>query len=264
MENYALITGASGGIGFELAKILAKDKHNVVLIARSEDKLKEIKISFEKDFGINVSIIAIDLSIPKAPTKVFEQLKKEDIAIDILINNAGFGDYGAFAECDWQKQEQMINLNILALSKLTRLFLPAMINSGNGRIMNVASTAAFQPGPLMSIYYATKAFVLSFTYAIANEIKGTGVTISALCPGPTDTGFVSAASLEGSKLFKTFKPKTSIYVAQFGYKRMMNGKILSIPGCLNKLMVWSIRFTPRKLVTLVIRKIQDKERINNK
>lgn len=260
MRNYALVTGASGGIGFELAELLAKDKHNLVLIARSENKLQEIKTVFEKDFGVDVKIIANDLSVPEAPIKVFDQLKKEDISIDILINNAGFGDYGTFAECDWQKQEQMINLNILALTKLTRLFLPAMIKSGYGRIMNVASTAAFQPGPLMSIYYATKSFVLSFTYAIANEIKGTGVTISALCPGPTDTGFVSAASLEGSKLFKTFKPKPSYEVALFGYKRMMKGKLLSIPGCLNKLMVWSIRFTPRKMVTMVVRAIQEKER----
>ncbi|MGD0710766.1 MAG: SDR family oxidoreductase [Bacteroidales bacterium] len=261
MKNYAVITGASGGIGLELAKLLAKDKHNLILIARSEDKLKEIKTSFEKDYDINVFIIAIDLSLPDAPAKVFEQLKKDDITIDILINNAGFGDYGAFAECNWQKQEQMINLNILALTKLTRLFLPTMIKSGYGRIMNVASTAAFQPGPLMSVYYATKAFVLSFTYAIANEIKGTGVTISALCPGPTDTGFVSAAALENSKLFKIFKPKPSNEVALFGYKRMMKGKLLSIPGCLNKLMVGSIRFSPRKLVTLVVRKVQEKERI---
>lgn len=260
MKNYGLITGASGGIGLELAKLLANDKHDLILIARSEDKLKEIKTSFEKEYGINVSIIATDLSIPDAPAKVFEQLRKEDITIDILINNAGFGDYGVFAECDWQKQEQMINLNILALAKLTRLFLPSMIKSGYGRIMNVASTAAFQPGPIMSVYYATKAFVLSFTYAIANEIKGTGVTISALCPGPTETGFVSAASLENSKLFKTFKPKPSNEVALFGYKRMMKGKLLSIPDCLNKLMVWSIRFAPRKLVTSVVRAIQEKDR----
>jgi short-subunit dehydrogenase len=260
MKNYALITGASGGIGFDLAKLLAKDKHNLVLIARSEDKLKEIKSSFEKDHGINILIITVDLSVPESASKVFDELEKQDIHIDILINNAGFGDFGIFAECDWQKQEQMINLNILALTKLTRLFLPAMIKLGNGRIMNVASTAAFQPGPLMSVYYATKAFVLSFTYAIANEIKGTGVKITALCPGPTDTGFVSAASLEGSKLFKTFKPKTSSDVALFGYKRMMKGKLLAIPGAMNKLMVWSIRFTPRKLITFVVRAIQEKDK----
>lgn len=258
MKTYSLITGASGGIGFELAKLLAKDKFNLILVARSEAKLNEIKLSLEKEFGIEVKIFVFDLSVPDSAEKLYSTFLKENLQIDILINNAGFGDFGAFAECDWSKQEMMINLNVLALAKLTRLFLPAMIKEGNGRILNVASVAAFMPGSLMSVYYASKSFVLSFSYAIANELKGSGVTVTVLCPGPTRTGFVDAASLDDSKLFKILKPASSANVAKFGYKCMMNGRLLAIPGFLNRIMVTSVRFSPRKMVTAITGKLHEK------
>jgi len=258
MSNFALVTGASGGIGLDLARLLAKDKHDLVLVARSEDKLKEAKSSIEKEFGVNVKIIIADLSLPEAATQLYDEIQKEKIHIDILINNAGYGDFGSFASCDWTKQERMINLNVLSLSKITHYFLPAMIKSGHGKIMNLGSIASFLPGPMMSTYYATKAYVLSFSCSLANELKGTGVTITALCPGPVDTGFVAAAALEGSKLFHSFKPMTSPDVAAYGYRRMMKGKLLAIPGTMNKLMVTSIRFSPRKLVASIVRKVQEK------
>jgi short-subunit dehydrogenase len=256
MKNYSLVTGASGGIGFDLACLLAKDKHDLIIVARSAEKLNDVKASIEKDFGVKVKIIAADLSLPDAALSLFDEIRKENIHVDILINNAGFGDYGSFAECNWQKQENMINLNILTLTKLTRLFLPAMIEAKYGKILNLASVAAFMPGPFMAVYYASKAFVLSLSYAIANEVKGTGVTVTALCPGPTATGFEDAASLNGSKLFKTFKPKSSFDVALYGYKSMMKGKILAVHGTLNKLMVTMLRFYPRKLTSSVVRMIQ--------
>jgi len=258
MRTYTLITGASGGIGSDLARLLAKDKHNLILVARSENKLNELKVSLEKEFGIDVKVYAIDLSVPNATERLFENILKENIQINILINNAGFGDFSAFAESDMAKQEMMINLNILALAKLTHLFLPGMIKSGYGRILNVASLAAFMPGPLMSVYYASKSFVLSFSYAIANELKGTGVTVTVLCPGPTATGFVDAATLGESKLFKIMKAAPSIMVAKYAYKYMMKGKLLAIPGIMNKIMWTGVRFSPRKLLTFVVRKIQDK------
>ena len=258
MSNHALVTGASCGIGLDLARLLAKDKNNLVLVARSENKLKEIKASFEKEFGINVKIIIVDLSLPDATTQLYDEIVKEQITIDILINNAGFGDFSSFSNCDWQKQEKMINLNVLSLSKLTHLILPGMIKQGYGKIMNLGSLASFLPGPMMATYYATKAFVLSFSCSLANELKGTGITVTALCPGPVDTGFVAAAALEGSKLFHSFKPMTAIKVAEFGYRRMMKGKLLAIPGAMNKLMVTGIRFSPRKVVAIIVRKIQEK------
>jgi len=260
MKRYSLVTGASGGIGLEMAHLLAKDRHDLVLVARNKAKLNEVKVDIEKKHGVAVKVIVADLSLPDGATMLYNEIQSEQLHIDVLINNAGYGDFGPFASCDWQKQESMINLNILALSKLTRLFLPAMIREGYGRILNVASIASFLPGPLMAIYYATKAYVLSFTYSLSGELKGTGITVTALCPGPTDTGFVSASSLEGSKLFKTFKPQSAAKVAAFGYKQMIKGKVLAVPGVLNKLMVTSVRFSPRKLLASIVKKIQEKKK----
>jgi hypothetical protein len=180
------------------------------------------------------------------------------LQIDYLINNAGFGDFGFFAQSNWDKQLQMINLNITTLTHLTHLFLPAMIKNKYGRVMNVASTAAFQPGPTMSVYYATKAFVLHFSEAIANELEGSGVTVTALCPGATESGFQSAAAMEESKLVKGKKLPSSAEVAQYGFNAMMNGKKVAIHGMMNYLMANSIRFTPRALVLKVVRMMQDK------
>ena len=196
-----LITGASGGIGYELAKLFARDHHNLVLVARSADKLAQVAHELQA-LGVTVKTIALDLAAPPAPKFLFDQLQREGIAIDILINNAGFGAFGDFAQMAEAEIHGQIHLNITALTQLTRLFLPPMVARHNGRIMNVASTAGFQPGPLLAVYYATKAYVISFSEAIANELRNTGVTVTCFCPGATHTGFAARAGVEKSRLFK--------------------------------------------------------------
>jgi len=259
MKNTALITGASSGIGLELARIHAEKGGNLVLVARSTGKLEELKYELEKKHGISIYIISKDLSQPNAATEVYAEIEKQNITIDFLINNAGFGDSGLFFDSVWEKQEQMINLNILTLTHFTRLFLKDMVERRNGKIMNIASTAAFQPGPTMAVYCATKAYVLSFSEAINNEAKEFGVTITALCPGATTSGFQAAASLEGSNLFEGKKLPTSMEVAKYGYKAMMKGKAVAIHGMMNNIMANSIRFTPRSLVVKVARMMLDKK-----
>lgn len=253
----ALITGASGGIGMELAKIFAANQTNLVLAARSEAKLIELKNELAQ-YKVNVLVVALDLSQPEAASSLFDYCNSKQLQIDYLINNAGFGDYGMFVSGNWKKQEEMIRLNIQTLTHLTHLFLPSMVKRKYGRIMNVASTAAFQPGPLMSVYYATKAYVLSFSEAIASELEGTGVTVTALCPGPTESGFQNAAAMNESKIVKGRKLPTSKEVAEYAYKSMMNGKVVAIHGFLNVLLATAIHFTPRFLVRKLVRVIQDK------
>lgn len=249
MKKTALITGTSSGIGLELARIFASKGDNLVLVARSKDKLEELKIELEKQYDITVYNITKDLSEITSAKLIFDEVRDQKIRIDYLVNNAGFGDFGIFAECNWDKQLEMIQLNVIALTYLTRLFLPEMIKHKYGKILNVASTAAFQPGPTMSVYFASKAFVLSFSEAIANELKNTGVTVTILCPGATATGFKAAAALEDSNLFKGNQIATSKDVAEFGYKKMMKGKIVVIHGLINNILAQSIRFSPRNLTT---------------
>ncbi|NVO11048.1 MAG: SDR family oxidoreductase [Bacteroidales bacterium] len=259
MKNTALITGASSGIGLELARIHAEKGGNLVLVARSTDKLEELKYELEKKHGISVYIIGKDLSKPNAAIEVYAEIKQQDITIDFLINNAGFGDSGLFFDSAWEKQEQMINLNILTLTHFTRLFLKDMVERKNGKILNIASTAAFQPGPTMAVYCATKSYVLSFSEAINNEVKEFGVTVTALCPGATTSGFQAAASLQGSNLFEGKKLPTSMDVAKYGYKAMIKGKKVVIHGLMNRIMANSIRFIPRLLVIKVTRMILEKK-----
>ncbi len=254
----ALITGASSGIGLELARFFAKDKHNLVLVARSEGKLKELAEELQNQYGISVKIISKDLSKINAAQEIYDQLKIQNINIDFLINNAGFGEFGFFHETAWEKEEMMINLNITALTQFTKLFVKDMVQRKYGKIMNVASTASFQPGPLMAVYYATKSYVLFFSEAIANELQDKGVTVTALCPGPTESGFQAAATLGESKLVKGKKLPSSLEVAEYGYKAMMNGETVAIHGVMNWIMAQSIRFTPRKLATTIVRIMSDK------
>jgi uncharacterized protein len=257
MNNTALITGATSGIGLELAKVHARLGGDLVLVARNKEKLLEIKTEFESKYGIEVLIIEKDLSRKDAGQEVYNETMSHQITIEILINNAGFGDYGMFAETDWFKEYEMITLNIIALTQLTKLYGQDMIANGTGKIMNVASIAAFSPGPKMAIYYATKAYVLSFSEAIANEMADQGVTVTTLCPGPTKTGFEKAAALEESGLFKKQKIATSRSVAEFGYKEMMKGTVIAIPGFMNWLMTKLLLFIPRGLVVKAVRKIQN-------
>jgi short-subunit dehydrogenase len=259
MSKAALITGASSGIGLELAKIFAGDKHDLVLVARSGDKLNELATELRKE-NIRVEVIVADLSLPNAAQDLFNAVQQKNIAIQFLVNNAGFGDFGFFTEANWKKTERMINVNITALTHLTHLFLPPMIKNGYGRVLNLASTAAFQPGPLMSVYYATKAYVLHFSEAIGNELKDTEVRVTALCPGATESGFQSASNMEESRLVKGRKLPTAKEVAEYGYKAMMKGKAVAIPGVFNYLLAQSPRFTPRALVVKVARMIQEKSK----
>ena len=258
MNKTALITGATSGIGYELAYIHAKQGGNVVLVARSKDKLEQIKKDLENKYKIDVYIIEKDLSIKDSAKDVFDELIKNNITIDYLINNAGFGDYGFFNDSDWGKLERMINLNITALTQLTKLFLKDMIKRRDGKIMNVASTAAFQSGPTMAVYYATKAYVLSFSEAINNEVKNSRVTVTTLCPGATQSGFQEAASLQESRLVKGRKLPTSKEVAEYGYNAMLKGKSVAIHGIVNYLLANSVRFFPRSAVVKITRFIQDK------
>lgn len=255
MSRTALITGSSDGIGYEIARIHAEHGDNLVVVARNKLKLSELKSMLQEKHGIKVHVMEKDLALPGAATEVFDELNGQNITVDYLINNAGFGDIGNFAVSDWNKLERMINLNILALSHLTRLFLPGMIYRGFGKILNVASTASFQPGPGMAVYFATKAYVLSFSEAINEEVRNSGVTITALCPGSTASGFHEAAMGNGSGV-KERKLPSARKVAEFGYKAMMSGKAVAIPGIKNSIMAASVRFIPRSIVVRAAKKIQ--------
>jgi uncharacterized protein len=250
-KKTALITGASGGIGLELAKLFAKDQYDLVLVARDQQRLEALAQELSKEHGIQTQVIALDLGSEDAAKKVHEQVRVAGRSIDVLVNNAGFGLFGAFHETSWAKEQAMIQLNIVALTELTKLFLPQMVTRKSGRILNVASTAAFQPGPLMSVYYATKAYVLFFSEGIAEELKGTGVTVTALCPGPTKSGFQKLAEMESSKLVKG-KIDSAESVAQLGYRALMAGKRVVIAGFKNKMLAQSIKFMPRAMVAKVV------------
>lgn len=258
MKKTALITGASNGIGLELAKIHASKGGDLVLVARNKSKLDELKTELESQYKVSVYVIGKDLSANNSAQEVYDETTKQNIQVDFLINNAGFGVFGMFAETDWNKELQMINLNITTLTQFTKLFLQDMVKRRSGKIMNVASTAAFQSGPTMAVYYATKAYVLSFSEAVDNEVSDKGVTVTTLCPGATESGFQAAAAMEESALVKGKKLPTAKEVAEYGYVSMMKGKTVAIHGLMNYLMANSVRFTPRALVVKLTRKIQDK------
>jgi short-subunit dehydrogenase len=242
----ALITGASNGIGLEIARVLAPD-HDLVLVARNTAALDTLAA----ELG-GAQVITADLADPGAVARLIAAVPR----VDVLVNNAGVGDFGAFAEADIDKTLGMIQLNVLSLTALTHAYLPGMLERGSGRIMNLASTASFQPGPLMAVYYATKAYVLSFTEAIAEETRGSGVTVTALCPGPTESGFQTAADMELSPLVANKKLPTSAEVAAYGVEAMNSGVVVAIPGWLNRIMATGTRFTPRPVMRRVVHKMQ--------
>lgn len=253
----ALVTGASSGLGLELATLLARDRHDLVLVARSRERLEEIGKGLREEFGATATVVARDLADPEAPREIVQELESRGLAIDVLVNNAGLGVYGFFAKTSLAKELGMIQVNLVAVTELAKRLLPPMLQRRRGRILNVASTAAFQPGPLMAVYYATKAYVLSFSEALANETAGTGVTVTALCPGPTLTEFQKQAGLEETRLFRSPLVLDAATVALAGYRGMMRGKRVVIPGVGNKLLVRAVRFSPRRLVTAVARQIQE-------
>lgn len=245
--SLALITGASGGIGMEIARVLAPD-HDLVLVARSAAKLDALA----EELG-GARVVTADLADPAGVAGVAAEVP----AADVLVNNAGAGDFGPFAEADPDKTLRMIQLNVTSLTALARHYLPGMLERRQGRILNVASTASFQPGPLMAVYYATKAYVLSLSEALAEEVRGTGVTVTALCPGPTASGFQAAAEMELSPLVANRQLPTAAEVARYGVKAMERGDVVAVPGLLNKAMAVSVRFTPRPVTRRIVRKMQE-------
>ncbi len=259
MKHTALITGASGGIGYELARIFAKNGADLILVARNRDKLTDIKADLEKTYAVKVFVFPMDLSQPDAGASLFNRMAEQGIDPDILVNNAGFGSFGEFSRSEWEKERQMLFLNIIALTHLTKLFLN--LRKGKlGKVLNVSSTAAFQPGPLMAVYYASKSYVLMFSEALSRELKGTGITVTALCPGPTETGFKQRADLGRSRLFALLKPAQADKVAEFGYNNLMVGKPVAVYGFGNRLMAFLLRFIPRNAVRNIIYWMQQEDR----
>ncbi|MFL5462768.1 MAG: SDR family NAD(P)-dependent oxidoreductase [Gemmatimonadaceae bacterium] len=253
----ALITGGSGGIGLELAKVLARKGFDLVLVARQRDTLEAAAGQLEGIHEVKVTAFAADLRRRESPEAIFDFLHNENIPVEILVNNAGFGLGGEFADTDLTRELEMIQVNIAALTHLTKLFLPAMIKRHSGHILNVASTAAFQPGPLMAVYYATKAYVLSFSEALAEELRNSGVSVTALCPGPTRTDFAATAEMTNSRLFTAFGAADAADVAEYGVDAMMHGRRVAIPGIKNKIIAQANRFAPRTVSAKVARMIQE-------
>lgn len=258
LRTTALVTGASSGIGEELAKVHAEHGGDLVIVARRRDRLDAIKAELEKAHGITVHVLAQDLTQADAPRRIFDELQSRGVAVDILINNAGLGYLGLFHEQDWSRNEDMIKINILALAALTRLFLPPMIERRRGRVLNVASMAGFVPGPNHAIYYASKAFVISLSEAIANELEGTGVTVTVLCPGPVDTEFTRRSEMKGVRLLK--HKASARDTAQAGYNAMLKGKTVVVPGPVSKLTIHGLlRLSPRWLTTRISRALMEKK-----
>lgn len=239
----ALITGASSGIGADLARVFAREGHDLVLVARSRDRLDALANELRKTHAATVQVVPADLSVPGAAGAIHELVARETSAVDVLVNNAGFGMRGAFVDLDAARQLEMIQVNLVALTELTRLFLPEMTRRGAGHVLNVASTAAFQPGPLMAAYCATKAYVLSFSEALALELKGSGVTVTCVAPGATDTRFGETAGVTSTRLFRAGTMSSSA-VAEAAYAATTRGKALAVPGCRNRLLSASVRFLP--------------------
>lgn len=253
--SIALITGASSGIWLEFAHIFAREGYDLVLVARRRDLLEKIANAYSER---KITLIEKDLSLPLAPGEIYEEVRASGLQIDILVNNAWFGDFGLFHETDIRKQKQMIDLNIRALTELTYLFGKDMVAQKSWKILNVASTAAFQPGPLMSVYFATKHYVLAFSEGLREEWREFGVSVTTLCPGPTESGFQKEAHLEGSKMVEWKKLPTSKEVAECWYRSLMRGKGVVIHGLINTLLAFSVRFTPRWLIVKIVKRMQAK------
>jgi short-subunit dehydrogenase len=257
---WALVTGASSGIGLEFARQLAADGVNVVLVGRSKGALAALASSLESREGIRVEVLEADLADPIAPKTVFNVLEKKRIVIDVLVNCAGFGDYGFFEESDWKKQSDMLQVNVVTLTELTHLVFPGMVSRRRGWILNVASTAAFQPGPLMAVYYASKAFVLSFSQGIANEVADSNVSVTALCPGPTRTGFQKAAKLDSEQPIQGLRMASPESVARAGLLGLKAGKTVVVPGARNRVLAYVARVLPSDFTANYVRGLQEKRR----
>lgn len=257
-KETVLITGATTGIGYQLSRLFAMNGYDLVIVARNQSELERLSKQWEKEFETNIYPIAKDLARPTAVTEITNDLKEQQIHIDILINNAGFGLFGSFIETPIQKELDMIQVNITALTELTKALVPGMVQRKKGKILNVASVAAFQSGPLMAVYFATKAYVLSFSEALTNELSEHGILVSVLCPGPTATEFEKRANLEQTKLFHRNVMQAE-EVARTAYRQFMTGKTMIVPGATNWILVRSTRFLPRKMVTGFVRRLSSEK-----
>jgi hypothetical protein len=251
----ALVTGASGGIGREFAAVLAADGHDLVLVARGEDALRRLADDLSGRYGSAVTVVVTDLSDRASTAEVRDALDERGIEVDVLVNNAGFATYGEFVDLDLDRETDELEVNVVALTRLTKLFLPGMVDRGAGGVINVASTAAFQPGPGMAVYYASKAYVLSLSEALAEECRGTGVTVTALCPGPTETGFQSRAEMEESRLLDAGLADARA-VAEAGYRGFRAGRAVVVPGAANRLGTLLPRVLPRAAVRRLVNYVQ--------
>lgn len=260
----ALVTGASGGIGAELARLFARDGWDVVLVARSREGLEKVGRELAQAYGITYHAVPADLSDPAAPQMIFDAVRALGVEVDALVNNAGFGlagpfvDVGRDAPTELGRELEMLQVNVVALTHLAKLFLPGMVSRKRGYVMNVSSTAAFQPGPLMAVYYASKAYVLSFSEALSVELAGTGVTVTALCPGATRTEFQAVANMENSRLFRAGHVMTAADVAEIGYNGMRAGKSAVVPGAANKVMAAGTRLIPRRVAARMAKLAQER------
>lgn len=252
MANTVLITGATSGIGRELAKWFAADGNRLVLAARAGDELNQIKRELESRYSVRVTVIPVDLSSRDGPSLLIDTLDRNNMDIDVLVNNAGFGLHGSFAQTPLHDELAMIDLHIRSMTILTKFLLPPMVERRQGGILNVSSTAAFQPGPYMAVYYASKSYALSFTEALAGELRGTGVLVTALCPGPTETRFSKRAGLSAVRLFSRGLMKPA-EVAQVGYRGYLQGRTVVIPGLRNRILVFAARLAPRKIIMSVVK-----------
>jgi short-subunit dehydrogenase len=250
----ALVTGASYGIGLEISKLLALDNHNLVLVSRSAERLQPVVAQLNEKFPVQVTAIPLDLSVPGAAQELKAELNSRELVIDILVNNAGIGLRGKFSQTAWESELQMMQLNMITLTELTKLLLPGMLSRKYGKILNVSSLAAYVPGPLMAVYFATKAYVLSFSEALAEELKGTGVTVTALCPGPTKTNFAERAGAADSFLFQN-NLATAEEVAKDGYEAMKAGKSVVISGIMNNLVAGFTKLIPRRWSAIITKKL---------
>ena len=249
----ALVTGASNGIGLELARVLAREGWDLVVTARKQEALDRLASELSFSDQASVHVVAADLSSPEGSRLLVEEITSAGLTVDALVNNAGFGLFGPFATTPLERERQMIDLNITALVTLTKLCLPGMIERRRGRVLNVASTAAFLPGPNMAVYYATKAFVLSFSEAIGDELRGTGVTVTTLCPGPTQTSFQRVAGMQKSRLVRG-ATMGAADVAEAGYRGMIAGQAVVIPGGTNRMVPLLVRMLPRRVATIMSRR----------
>jgi len=262
LKQTTLITGATSGIGKECAIEFAKHGFNLIIVARNDTKLSLLKKEIEANYNVSILVIVQDLFEEDAAIKLFNQLQEKNVIIDILINNAGFGDYNSFLESDWKRQENMLTLNIKMMIQMVYLFGNEMKKRGYGKILNLSSAVALAPGAYMSVYYATKAFVLSFSQALSEELMGTGVTVTALCPGPTATNFEKAGHMEESNLFKIFKNADAKDVAKFGYKATMQAKVIANYGIPTHLLNLGTHIVPKSILRKIMKIINGRPPID--